>query len=100
TAWPLPPPITTNDDEPAVPRPKQKSRENTIELSAAELETLEVLQTRCKELGVKIRKNKLLAAGLQLLATAPTGKLLAMVGPLETSSNPVKIKKRKAPPRA
>lgn len=62
-------------------------------------EALTRLQERCKEVGIKIKKNKLLSAGLQLLANAPTGKLLAILGPMETCERPGKIKKKKVPPR-
>ena len=96
--WPLPPPISDRSAKrTATPRPG--AHEEAVDLSPAELEMLTLLQARCKELGVKIKKNKLLGAGLQLLAGTPTGKLLAILGPLE-SCGPLKIKKRKPPVRA
>lgn len=96
--WPLPPPITETETAPS--RPKSKPAREVLELSAADLETLEALQARCKDCGVKIKKNKLLTAGLQLLATAPTGKLLAVLGPLESVDESWKHRKRKAPSRS
>ena len=99
--WPLPPPISeTADAAPATTRPKARPRHELIELSSADEKALEALQERCKEVGIKIKKNKLLTAGLQLLAAAPTGKLLALLGPLESVDASWKPKKKKTPPRA
>ena len=96
-AWPLPPPISTSDTP--AQQARAKPRDESISLAAKDEQALALLQTRCEELGIKIKKNKLLGAGLRLLADAPTGKLLAILGPLETPAGPVKIKKKKAPPR-
>jgi hypothetical protein len=97
--WPLPPPISANQN-PSPARSRAKARDESTSLSTGDEKTLAQLQIRCQGLGVKIKKNKLLGAGLRLLADAPTGKLLAILGPLESTSTVVKIKKRKAPPRA
>ena len=96
--WPLPPPISAKGSAPS--RSRAKARNESPSLSAGDEKTLAQLQVRCQELGMKIKKNKLLGAGLRLLADAPTGKLLAILGPLESTSTVVRIKKRKAPPRA
>jgi hypothetical protein len=97
TDWPLPPPIGDIDSgKPAIAR---KPRREEISLSRKDLEALNELHERCKGFGVKIRKDKLLAAGLQLLAQAPTGKLLAILGPLESQSTVLKRKKKKPPVR-
>lgn len=97
TDWPLPPPIgDTDSGKPAIAR---KPRREEISLSRKDLEALAELHERCKGFGVKIRKDKLLAAGLQLLAQAPTGKLLAILGPLESQSTVLRRKKKKPPVR-
>lgn len=104
--WPLPPPIsscdTATEGNTEAPAPKQHPRNrlphNTVNLATRDLETLTALQTRCKDMGVKVRKNQLLAISLQLLANAPTGKLLAMLGPLECYDSVPKRKKKKSSP--
>ena len=97
--WPLPPPISEAGNA-APGRSKTRPRHELIELSSADEKALAVLQERCREVGIKIKKNKLLTASLQLLAAAPTGKLLALLGPLESVDTSWKPKKKKTPPRA
>ena len=83
---------------PAVPvRHKAKRRREIVALAPAEVEMLRQLHERCEAVGMNIRKPRLLAAGLQLLAALPMGKFLAVLGPLETPVNVQKIKKRKPP---
>ena len=96
--WPLPPPIEeVSSENPATLRRKPQSER--IVLSQEDQDTLTALHERCKAFGIKIKKDKLLAAGLQLLAGAPPGKLLAILGPLESHGDVLKRKKKKPPLR-
>jgi hypothetical protein len=93
--WALP----INGGGPSLPavRHKAKRRREIVALAPAEVEMLRQLHERCEAVGMNIRKPRLLAAGLQLLASLPMGKFLAVLGPLETPVNVQKIKKRKPP---
>jgi len=93
--WALP----INGGGPSLPavRHKAKRRREIVALAPAEVEMLRQLHERCEAVGMNIRKPRLLAAGLQLLASLPMGKFLAVLGPLETPVNVQKIKKRRPP---
>ncbi len=99
--WPLPAPLPhATSVQPRQAKLRREPQEDTIQLSRGELETLTALQARCKQAGVKLKKNDLLAIGLQLLADAPTGKLLAILGPYDSKDFSLKRRKKKAPPHA
>jgi hypothetical protein len=94
--WALP----INGEGPILPAPlrhKAKRRREIVALAAADVEMLRQLHERCEAVGMNIRKPHLLAAGLQLLASLPMGKFLAVLGPLEAPVKVQKIKKRKPP---
>jgi len=86
---------------PAMPRRRARcDAGDTIRLAEGETEILAALQARCKQLGIKIKKADLLAVGLQLLADAPIGKLLAILGPHERSGFSLQRRKKKVPVRS
>jgi hypothetical protein len=81
-------------------RNKGKRRREIVALAPADVDMLRQLHERCESVGMHIRKPRLLAAGLHLLASMPMGKFLAVLGPLESPVTVQKNKKKKPPSQA
>lgn len=77
---------------------KPKSKRDVFTLSPTDHRLLNELKLRCESTGVKIKKTQLLVTGLHLLSSLPMGKLLAVIGPLESKVIKPQIRKKKMRP--
>ena len=90
-------PVTLPHQATTPSRHKSKRRREIVTLAPVDVETFRELHNRCEAVGMKVRKSRLLVAGLHLLASMPMGKFLAVLGPLESPVNLQKVKKKKPP---
>lgn len=63
---------------------KEKVVRDSFTMPKADYERIALLKRKCLEAGVAVKKSELLRAGLQLLESAPSKRLLAAISALET----------------